>query len=193
MVVLLTWQEQMSYCIKLSDASAKFSPTGKCMYIASPSIGKDLRRRVPCHKYNAGPWCLIVVSKSKLDERHQDNKFFVIENVATVDLEKLMAAFCIFKLITIIFINTCETDNLISVWLYCLKSPGVGVTKPNSSVPFFSEFCSIVKTHVSYCMSRLYLAGVAAAQLRWHLSNINVIRIIYNVLLPYWKFCLRRN
>ena len=50
----------------------------------------------------------------------------------------------------------------------------VGVTKPNSSIPLFSEFYSIVKTHVSYCISRLYLAGVATAQLRWHLSNMNV-------------------
>ena len=57
-------------------------------------------------------------------------------------------------------------------------SSGVGVTKPISSVPLFSEFFSIIKTHVSYWISRLYLTGVAAAQLRWHLSNINVIRII---------------
>ena len=53
-----------------------------------------------------------------------------------------------------------------------------GVTKPISSVPLFSEIFSIVKTHVSYWISRLYLTGVAAAQLRWHLSNINVIQII---------------
>ena len=46
-----------------------------------------------------------------------------------------------------------------------------GVTKPISSVPLFSEFLSIVKTNVSYCVSRLYLAAVAAAQLRWHLLN----------------------
>ena len=55
---------------------------------------------------------------------------------------------------------------------------GVGVTKPISSVPLFSELFSIVKTHISYWMSRLYLTGVTAAQLRWHLSNINVIQII---------------
>ena len=55
---------------------------------------------------------------------------------------------------------------------------GVGVTKPISSVPLFSEFFSIIKTHVTYWISRLYLTGVAAAQLRWHLSNINVIRIM---------------
>ena len=40
--------------------------------------------------------------------------------------------------------------------------PGMGVTKPNSSVRLFSEFCSFVKTHVSYCMLALYLAGRAA-------------------------------
>ena len=36
----------------------------------------------------------------------------------------------------------------------------------------------IVKTNVSYWISRLYLAGVAAAQLQWHLSNTNVIQVI---------------
>ena len=58
------------------------------------------------------------------------------------------------------------------------RGPGVGVTKPISSVPLFSEFFNIIKTYVTYWISRLYLTGVAAAQLRWHLSNINVIRII---------------
>ena len=53
---------------------------------------------------------------------------------------------------------------------------GVGVTKPIFSVPLFSTFSVIVKTNASYWISRLYLAGVAAAQLRWHLSNINVIQ-----------------
>ena len=59
-----------------------------------------------------------------------------------------------------------------------LANPGVGVTKPISSVPLFSKFFSTVKTHVSYWISHWYLAGVAAAQLRWHLSDINVIRTI---------------
>ena len=54
----------------------------------------------------------------------------------------------------------------------------VGVTKPISSVPLFSEFFSTLKTNVGYWISRLYLADVAAAQLRWHLSNMNVIRKI---------------
>ena len=53
---------------------------------------------------------------------------------------------------------------------------GVGVTKPIFSVPLFSTFSVSVKTNVSYWISRLYLAGVAAAQLRWHLSNMNVIQ-----------------
>ena len=63
-------------------------------------------------------------------------------------------------------------------WRDLFSSPGVGVTKAISSVPLFCEFFSIVKTNVSYWISRLYLAGVAAAQLRWHLSNVNVIRRI---------------
>ena len=56
------------------------------------------------------------------------------------------------------------------------NSTGVGVTKPIFSVPLFSTFSVIVKTSVSYWISRLYLAGVAAAQLRQHLSNMNVIQ-----------------
>ena len=55
--------------------------------------------------------------------------------------------------------------------------PGVGVIEPISSVPLFSEFFSIIKTHVTYWISRLYLTGDAAAQLWWHLSKINVIWI----------------
>ena len=56
--------------------------------------------------------------------------------------------------------------------------PGEGVTKPISPVPLFSEFFNNAKTYVDYWISSLYSAGVAAAQLRWHLSNINVIQII---------------
>ena len=55
-------------------------------------------------------------------------------------------------------------------------SAGVGVTKPISSVPLFSEIFNIVKTHIMYWISCLYLAGVAAAQLRWHLPNMNMIQ-----------------
>ena len=64
-----------------------------------------------------------------------------------------------------------------------LKRPGVGVTKSVFSVPLFSEFCIVLKAHVSKWTSRLYLAGVAAAQLQWHLSNMNVIHRIQHILL----------
>ena len=53
---------------------------------------------------------------------------------------------------------------------------GVGVTKHISSVPLFSELFSIFKTRFGYWMSRLYLTGVTKAELRWHLSNITVIK-----------------
>ena len=58
--------------------------------------------------------------------------------------------------------------------IWCWQS-GVGVTKRIFSIPLFSTFSVIVKANVSYWISRLYLVGVAAAQLRWHLSNMNVI------------------
>ena len=54
----------------------------------------------------------------------------------------------------------------------------VGVTKPISSVPLISRFFTIVKTLVTYWTSCSYLTGVAAAQLRWHMSNMNVMQII---------------
>ena len=54
----------------------------------------------------------------------------------------------------------------------------VGVTKPISSVPLFSPFSNIAKTYISYWISRLYLTGVAVAQLRWHQANMNVIQRI---------------
>ena len=66
-------------------------------------------------------------------------------------------------------------SNTLFVWTD-QHSPGMGVTKPISSVPLFSEIFNIVKKHIMYWISRLYLAGVAAAQLRWHLLNMNVIQ-----------------
>ena len=52
------------------------------------------------------------------------------------------------------------------------SKPEMGVTKPIFSVPLFSGFFfSIVGTHVSYWISRLY----STAELRRHLSNMNVI------------------
>ena len=50
---------------------------------------------------------------------------------------------------------------------------GVGVTKP---------IFIIVKPHISCWLSRFYLTVVTAAQLRWHLWNINTIQRIYVVL-----------
>ena len=87
-----------------------------------------------------------------------------------------------------IFIKNMRKGRL--VW-YCVytRGPGVGVTKPISSVPLFSEFFSIVKTYVRYWISRLYLAGIAAAQLRWYLSNMKVIQRMQQVLLKDRKFC----
>ena len=58
------------------------------------------------------------------------------------------------------------------------SQPGVGVTKPIFSVPLISRFFNIDKTLVTYWISCSYLTGVAAAQLRWHLSNMNVMQII---------------
>ena len=55
---------------------------------------------------------------------------------------------------------------------------GVGVSKPISPVPLFSNFFSFGKTYVNYWISRLYLTGGTAAWLRWHLWNMNVIQII---------------
>ena len=49
------------------------------------------------------------------------------------------------------------------------KPRGMGITKPMSPAPLFSEFFSIVKTHVSCWISRLYLTCVAAARMRWHI------------------------
>ena len=54
--------------------------------------------------------------------------------------------------------------------------PEVGVTKSISPVPLFSEFFWIYKTHASYWLSRLYLTGVTAVQLRQHMWNMNVIQ-----------------
>ena len=70
------------------------------------------------------------------------------------------------------------THNTFSRWVSRWWRSWVGATKPISSVPLFSEIFNIVKTHVRYWISRLYLTGDAAAQLRWHMSNINVIQRI---------------
>ena len=48
-----------------------------------------------------------------------------------------------------------------------------GWGKPNSPVLLYFWFFNIVFTRVSNWIWQLYLTGVAAAQLRWHLSKIS--------------------
>ena len=72
----------------------------------------------------------------------------------------------------------CYLKELVRSGVWSASAPGVGVTNPISSVPLFSEFFNNATTHVDYWISCLFLAGVAVAQVRWHLSNINVIQII---------------
>ena len=64
-----------------------------------------------------------------------------------------------------------------------LMNRGMGLSMPISTVPLFFEIVSIVKTYVRYWISRLYVTGIAAAQLRRHLPNIDVIQIIWEVFL----------
>ena len=62
--------------------------------------------------------------------------------------------------------------------LHWNRTLGWGLLSQFLPLRCFSEFFSIVKIHVSYWISHLYLTGVTAAELRWHLPNINVIQII---------------
>ena len=54
--------------------------------------------------------------------------------------------------------------------------PGVGVTCRIFPVLLLSHFCRIIKILVTYFNITLHLA----AELRWHLSNFNVIQMIWN-------------
>ena len=63
-----------------------------------------------------------------------------------------------------------------------------GVTKPIPSFLLFSQSFSTVETHISYWISHLYLTGVTAAQLQWHLSNINMIQRFEQVVPQDRKF-----
>ena len=45
----------------------------------------------------------------------------------------------------------------------------------------------------NYWISRLYLTGFTAAELRRHLSNMTMIRRSKQALLQDWNVCLRRN
>ena len=55
------------------------------------------------------------------------------------------------------------------------ESPGVGVTKALFINFSIMENFDLTKELVRYFQSFSYLSGVSAAQLRWHLSKMNVI------------------
>ena len=63
-------------------------------------------------------------------------------------------------------------------WYGRFTPQGWGLLSQFPPFRYFLSFFSVVRTHVSYWISRLYLTGVAAAQLRGHLSNIHVIQRI---------------
>ena len=62
------------------------------------------------------------------------------------------------------------------------QPPGLGVTKPISPV-IFLLFSASPKCTLVIILSCWYLTDVAAAQLRRHLSNINAMQRIYQVLM----------
>ena len=72
-----------------------------------------------------------------------------------------------------LYIETGPVQNMLPI-----QVPAVGVAKPISPVLLFSQFFRVAKRHISYWISRLYVAGVATAQLRWHLLNMDVIKNI---------------
>ena len=57
-------------------------------------------------------------------------------------------------------------------------STGVGLLSQFLSIPLFSFFFRMIKIPVVCMISCSYLAGVTAAGLWWHLSNMNVIQRI---------------
>ena len=65
------------------------------------------------------------------------------------------------------------------------QSPGVGVTKAPSVNFSVSRIFDLPKAPVRLFQSHSYLTGAAAAELRWHLSNMNVIFNSYRV---FWQF-----
>ena len=76
--------------------------------------------------------------------------------------------------------------------IWSFKSPVVGVTTPFFLGSVIFLFFNIAKIHVSYWISRSYLTGVVAAQLRWHRSTMNENQRMSQVLSRDQQFCLRR-
>ena len=62
------------------------------------------------------------------------------------------------------------------MWQVGEQGPGVGVTKPLSSIVLICRFFIIFKTLVTYWISLSYLSGVITAELWWHLSNLKAIQ-----------------
>ena len=69
-------------------------------------------------------------------------------------------------------------QNIVEELVHTMATDGLGwgLLSQFFSILLFSTFSVIVKTNVSCWISHSYLAGFAAAQLRWHLSNMNVIQ-----------------
>ena len=74
---------------------------------------------------------------------------------------------------------TMGTSILVRRHLYIETAPkthqGWGLLSQFPPVPLFPQICSPVKTNVNYKISRSYLTGVTAAELRRHQPNMNVI------------------
>ena len=86
------------------------------------------------------------------------------------------------------FVSICVTYLLQGPLLLDTIDPGVGVTK--SQFVTFSASKSFDRTKVPLRLFelRLYLTGVAAAQLPRHLPNINLMFNSWRVLWRCWKF-----
>ena len=110
-------------------------------------------------------WSHIVKSPQRFVNVHETSFFFILQTYlfGTPPIQAVGNLFLIYP--------ACPM-------MYAHSQTGLGVTKAISSIPLFSKFCRNLKTHISYWISRFYLTGVAADQLRWHLPNINVVHII---------------
>ena len=74
--------------------------------------------------------------------------------------------------------HQCDVNN----YFYMAHKPGVGVTKALFFNFSISKIFHLSKVTVKMVESHLYLTGVTTDELRWHLTNINVIFNSYNVL-----------
>ena len=90
-------------------------------------------------------------------------------------------------MISCLYTTQCIQVN--ATWKAQFSSQGVGVTKPISSVPLFSEYFRIIKAHVYYWISRLFdrcrrsLAAVAPVKCRYDSNNLRGTFGKSNILL----------